>query len=62
MQSQEIIRDISKLQTEVATLRSQEEMLMKMLEDICKKVDNLKMWLMGVMAAVIIALLSNLLT
>ena len=44
MQSQEIIRDISKLQTEVATLRSQEEMLMKMLEDICKKVDNLKMW------------------
>jgi len=62
MQSQEFIRDISKLQTEVATLRSQEEMLMKMLEDICKKVDNLKMWLMGVMAAVIIALLSNLLT
>jgi|GEM_PF-5630797 hypothetical protein len=62
MQSQEIIKDISKLQSEVATLRSQEEMLMKMLEDICKKVDNLKMWLMGVMAAVIIALLSNLLT
>ncbi len=62
MQCPEIIKDISNLQTEVATLRSQEEMLMKMLEDICKKVDNLKMWLMGVMAAVIVALLSNLLT
>lgn len=62
MQSQEIIRDISKLQSEVASLRSQEEILMKMMEDICKKVDNLKMWLMGVMAAVIIALVSNLLT
>ncbi|MEQ8174271.1 MAG: hypothetical protein ABRQ26_04295 [Syntrophomonadaceae bacterium] len=62
MEFQEIMKDISKLQTEVATLRSQEEMLMKMLEDICKKVDNLKMWLMGVMAAVIIALLSNLIT
>lgn len=62
MQCPEIIKDISNLQTEVATLRSQEEMLMKMLEDICKKVDNLKMWLMGVMAAVIIALLSNLIT
>ncbi|MEN6390718.1 MAG: hypothetical protein ABFD04_09905 [Syntrophomonas sp.] len=62
MQCQEIIKDINKLQTEVATLRSQEEMLMKMSEDICKKVDNLKMWLMGVMAAVIIALLSNLIT
>lgn len=61
MQEQDIIKDISKLQSEVASLRSQEEMLMKMLEDICKKVDNLKMWLMGVMAAVIIALLSNLL-
>lgn len=62
MQCPEIIKDISNLQTEVATLRSQEEMLMKMLEDICKKVDNLKMWLMGVMAAVIVALLSNLIT
>lgn len=61
MQNQDIIKDISKLQSDVASLRSQEEMLMKMLEDICKKVDNLKMWLMGVMAGVIIALLSNLL-
>lgn len=62
MQSPEIMKDISKLQSEVATLKSQEEMLMKKLDDICKKVDSLKMWLMGVMAAVIIALLSNLLT
>lgn len=61
MQNQDFIKDISKLQSEVASLRAQEELLMKMLEDICKKVDNLKMWLMGVMAAVIIALLSNLL-
>lgn len=61
MHTEDIVKDLSKLQSDVDNLRSQEELLMKMLDDICKKVDNLKMWLMGVMAAVIIALVSNLL-
>lgn len=57
--SEELIKNIATLQADVAYLKSQDEELKRMIEDIGRKLDNLKMWLMGAMAAAIVSLLAH---
>lgn len=62
MDREQIVVSLSKLQTEVEGLKERNNHLHALVNNACKKVDQLKMWIMGVMAATILSLLAQLLT
>jgi len=53
LEQEEIVRELSTLKTEVLYLKERDAILNGTIQKVDNKVDQLKMWLMGVLAGVV---------
>ena len=60
MEPEEIVSQLSTLKAEVKYLKERDAQLNGTIQRVDSKVDNMKMWLMGVMAGVIASIFVNL--
>ena len=60
MEQEEVISKLSTLTAEVSYLKERDAQLNGTIQKVDSKVDNMKMWLMGVMAGVIASIFVNL--
>lgn len=62
MATPEISIVLAQMQADVRTLKEQDVKQTNMIEGVCKKIDTLQYWIMGVLAGVSLSLLTCLFT